>query len=214
MAVLIPKVVHRIWFGPHEMRDELEQFGESWERHGYEVRLWTEANLPPLRNQAVYDGITEQNVNVGCGVPELGKWVQRADIASYELIWRYGGIYANTDMECLRSLDEILGGVRAFAGFEIDRYLSNALMGCTPRHAFFDAVIRELPNRYRTNPGAPMSEQTGPHLLTEVATRRTDLTMFDRKFFNPYWFEDMEREWDDHPDAYTSHHWGHTRGLA
>jgi mannosyltransferase OCH1-like enzyme len=210
-VILIPKVVHRIWFGPEPMRGELIEFGEMWKQHGYELLLWTERNLPPLVNQAIYD---DPNIGrfVGGGVPRLGKWVQRADVVSYELIWRFGGIYANTDMECLRSLDPLLDDVEAFAGREQEHFLSNALMGCVPGHPFFRAVIDRLPSRYREMPGAPMNATTGPHLLTEVAQQRDDLTIFPAECFNPFLYDDMSAEWDDYPDAYTRHHWGHQRG--
>lgn len=209
--VVIPRVVHRIWFGPEPMRDELVAYGESWEAAGYEVRLWTEQNLPPLVNQQVYD---DPNIGmwVGGGVPRLGRWVQRADLVSYELLYQFGGIYANTDMECVRPLDPILDGVTAFAGYEQEHFLSNALMGCTPGHPFFRAVIDRLPARYYGMAGCPMNVTTGPHLLTAVAGERDDLTRFPAEFFNPFLYTDMGREWDTYPDAYTRHHWGHQRG--
>jgi len=195
------------------MREELEEYGRSWARHGYEVRHWTEANLPPLRNQAVYDLIETNGVNTGGGVPELGVWVQRADVVSYELLWRFGGIYANTDVECLKPLDPILDGVEAFCGIEQGEFYCNALMGAVPGHPFLDALLDELFDRYvaRTRVGQAMNEVTGPHCLTEYANR-FDITVFPQHYFYPYGYLEMDREWDEHPDSYCSHHWNHTRG--
>lgn len=210
---MIPEVVHRIWFGPKPMRRELIEFGKTWERHGYDLKLWTEANMPPLRNQWVYDEIARRGVNVGGGVPELGVWVQRADIVSYELLYEFGGIYANTDMECLRRLP--LGGVNAFAGIEEDRWLSNALMGCVPGHPLFGWIVDEIEPRYRELSDQPMNGVTGPHLLTAAHHLNPGkLKVFPKEAFQPvlYHPDDMRREWDDHPDAYTVQHWGHTRG--
>lgn len=211
---MIPRIVHRIWFGPKPMRRELVEFGKTWERHGYAVKLWTEDNLPKLRNQWIYDEIAIRGVNTGGGVPELGVWVQRADVVSYELIYEFGGIYANTDMECLRSLDPILEGVTAFAGMEDGEFLSNALMGCEAGNPFFGHLIDELAIRYRELPGEPMNGVTGPHLLTKC--RREDpagLTVFPKEFFNPVLFdgESMRQEWGEFPESYCVHHWGHTR---
>lgn len=213
MPALIPKVVHRIWFGPHQMRDELVEYGKSWERHGYEVKLWTEDNLPPLRCQRVYDEIGDgRPINVGGGVQELGVWVQRADVVAYELVSRFGGIVANTDIECLRPLDPILDGVSCFAGYEDDIFLCNALMGATPRHEFFDLVLEELPRRWDSLQGEPMNGVTGPHFLTFMGNRHSDLIeRMPREWFYPYSYTEMDREHLEHPEAYTSHHWGHTR---
>jgi mannosyltransferase OCH1-like enzyme len=196
------------------MRRELIEFGKTWERLGYETILWTEATLPELRNQEIYDEIELVGVNTGGGVPELGVWVQRADLVSYELIWQFGGIYANTDMEALRSLDPILRDVEAFAGMEDGEFLSNALMGCVAGHHFFSDLIDELPIRFREMRGEPMNAVTGPHLLSRM--QREDpggLTVFPKKYFNPVLYDgqDMSNEWAEHPDSYCVHHWGHTR---
>ena len=195
------------------MRQELIDYGKAWEKFGYEVRLWTEANLPPLRNRTIYERVGERIVNVGAGVPALGKWVQRADIASYELIFRYGGIYANCDIEPLRDVHLLLDGIDAFAGWEQQfSVVCNALMGCTAEHPFFDAVIRELPLRYERMPFASMNETTGPHLITDVYRTTPGLRVFDERTFYPYNFLEMNREHDTHPDSFAAHHWGHTRG--
>lgn len=214
MGLVIPEVVHRIWFGPKPMRRELIEFGRTWERAGYEAKLWTEANLPELRNQEIYDEIGRVGVNTGGGVPELGVWVQRADVVSYELIFQFGGIYANTDMECLRSLRPILHGVEAFAGMEDGEFLSNALMGCAQGNAFYGELLEELPVRFRELPGEPMNAVTGPHLLSRMQRLNpAGLTVFPKEHFNPVLFDgqDMAREWGDFPESFCVHHWGHTR---
>lgn len=218
MALEIPKVVHRCWFGPHEMRDELYAYERSWERHGYATFLWGEHNLPDdLETRPLLDQIREFGVNVGGGVPELGVWVQWADVVSYELVYRYGGIYANTDMECLRSLDKLLDGVSAFAGLEQGEFIGNALFGAVPHHPFFRELLDELPERYDVRArqlGQPMNEVTGPYCITDAQARTGLLTVFPSSHFYPYLYGEMHREHDEHPDAYTSHHWGHTRGYA
>ena len=67
----IPRVFHRIWLGDAPMPEEYVRFGEGWERlhPGWTMRLWTDADLPPLRNQAAFDVATS--------------FAQRADIARY-----------------------------------------------------------------------------------------------------------------------------------
>lgn len=197
------------------MRQELVDFGHKWESFGYDVCLWTEKNLPELRNQALYDKLPEVGVNTGGGISELGVWVQRADIAAYELLYEYGGVYANTDIEPLKSFDRILNGVQAFAGWEIqDQFVCNALMGCVPQNRFFDLLIDMLLARWESLPGRPMNEQTGPHLLTAAHRANPGLTVFPQHYFYPYSYVEMGREWDEHPDSYASHHWGHTRGMV
>jgi mannosyltransferase OCH1-like enzyme len=142
----------------------------------------------------------------------LGVWVQRADVVSYELIYEFGGIYANTDMEALRRIPR--DGINAFAGMEDGEFLSNALMGCEPGADFYGWVISELGPRYAEHSAQPMNFTTGPHLLTWVYRNLcNDLHVFPKEAFNPVLFdgESMRGEWAEHPDSYCVHHWGHTR---
>lgn len=213
---MIPRQVHRLWLGPDPMPDEYVAYGRTWKAHGYELWDWTEETMPPPINRRTYDAIARTPVNVGGGKPELGVWVQRADILGYELVWRYGGIYVNCDVECVRPLDPILEGVGAFAGWEIqDQFLCNAVMGGTRRHPFWWKCVEELAPRYRRMWRQPMNEVTGPHYLTaqwRAHGAAMNVTAFPQEYFYPFSYLEMDREWDDHPDAYLRHHWGHTRG--
>lgn len=179
----------------------------SWDRH-----TWTERDMPPLRNQAEY-ALCEHTA--GAGVPMA---VQRAATAAYELIWRFGGVYLNCDMQPLRPLDDLLDNP-AFAGLNADRYLCNAVLGGEPRSPFFDAVISELPFRVAANPHAGMEVQTGPHLLTAVWWTIPELiTVLPREAFN-YAQHGLIRHGEDSvyteaarsAGAYALHHWGHRR---
>ena len=94
-----------VWLGPDPLPAEFEPFLESWRRHhpDWELKLWGEDNLPAdLRRAEVYD--TERQP------------VERADILRLELIWRFGGVYVDTDFECYRPIDELIEGADFFTG--------------------------------------------------------------------------------------------------
>jgi mannosyltransferase OCH1-like enzyme len=195
------------------MRDELVQFGEAWEAFGYDVRLWTEQNLPELQNQRVYDELETHRVNAGGQPPHVARYVQRADVVAYELVWQFGGIVANCDIEPVRRLT-IVDGVPAWAGFELQNVaVCNALIGAAaPHHPFWQACIDRIAERWPLERYEPMERVTGPGCITGVWEDRDDLTVFEQGVFYPFSFVEMEREWWDWPDAYVRHHWGHTRG--
>ena len=114
-GLLIPKVFHRIWLGG-PLPDEYVAFGESFQRchPQWQMILWDETNLPPLRNQQAFAAATSL--------------AQKADIARYELLYRQGGIYLDTDFECRKSLEPLLDGVRSFAATEDERWISIGIM--------------------------------------------------------------------------------------
>src|SRR5438309_627607 len=148
-SLLIPRVIHRVWPGEDPLPAELEAYGESWERHhpGWEMKLWRPSDLPPLRNQAHFDSATS--------------YAMRSDIARYELLLRFGGIYVDTDFECLRPFDDLLAGVEAFMGTEDGWFLTNALMGAVPGHPVIEAVVDAIPGSIAANPEGPPNELTG-----------------------------------------------------
>ena len=48
MSIAIPRLFHQIWLGPDPFPAEYVEYQRSWTRHhpGWELRLWTEADLP------------------------------------------------------------------------------------------------------------------------------------------------------------------------
>lgn len=174
---VIPRLVHRLWFGPRPMPDVYQEFGAGWVRlnPGWRVHDWGYEDLPVLRNQYLFGrcGVTWGGV-AGGGKQATARQVQQADIAAYELVEQFGGVYVNCDLEPLEPLDGLLDVVagRAFAVRSPHRrYLSNAVLGGPSGHGFWSAVVDFLPTMVAASPAKAMNKQTGPALLTEVAAR-------------------------------------------
>jgi inositol phosphorylceramide mannosyltransferase catalytic subunit len=201
VTLLIPRTFHRIWFGG-AMPAEFERYGATWREHhpDWEMVTWTEDTLPPLRNQAAFDA-----------APSMA---QKADIARYELLLRFGGVYIDCDFECLRSIEPLIAGVEAFAAREDDHFVNVAIMGAVPGHPLFTAAVEEIPGRIAALPHAGVNEQTGPHLLTALVQAHGEgtpqLTVFGPPEFYPYKFDEMHRRGEAFPTAYGVHHWAHS----
>lgn len=203
---MIPQVIHRIWVGP-PMPDHLAAYGDTWRAHhpGWEHRLWTEANMPELRNQRLYD--QADRITPG------HEGQLRADIARYEILERFGGVYVDCDMECLRPLDRLLDGVDCFAGWEKqNRWVNNAILGAVPGHPFIAALVAGVERNVRRRWGARPNILTGPQYLTPVYRRHAaEVTVFPQGRFYPYSFLELDRQGETFPDAYTVHHWENRR---
>ena len=94
----IPKTIHQIWLGKAFARPE--SWMNSWRdmNPGWQYRLWTDDNLPSLRNQRQFD--------------QMPHFPGKADILRYELLHRHGGIYLDADSECISPLtDDLLDNV-------------------------------------------------------------------------------------------------------
>jgi inositol phosphorylceramide mannosyltransferase catalytic subunit len=194
------------------MPPEFVRYGESFGRHhwGWKFKHWDESNLPPLRNQKWFD--------------EATSYAQKADIARYEILHQVGGIYVDTDVECLKSFDPLLvEGGTCFCANEAPRRMavSNAVIGAIAGHPFLDALIRQIPFSIEAYPSRGPNWQTGPEMLTWVLAERQkqgidDVVVFPGELFYPHhWvphFGPNVRQRPTYrsqafPNAYAVHHW-------
>lgn len=166
------KTIHRLWLGS-PMPDRYRDYGRRWQElnPGWELHDWTAEDLPRLANQDIYDELEHGAVAPIPVPPHVAIATQRADVAGYELVHMFGGVYVNCDMEPLRPLDGHLPDT-AWAAYEDDLFLNNGAIGApAPGNPFWRAVIDELPRRFIRMAGQPFNKVTGPYLLTDVYKR-------------------------------------------
>lgn len=114
---MIPKVIHYCWFGGNPKPSIAERCMKSWEKQcpDYKIIEWNELNYnidsAPLYVRQAYD---------------KKKWAFVADFVRLQIIYEYGGIYLDTDVELVNNLDELLR-YHAYFGFEEDDYINTGL---------------------------------------------------------------------------------------
>ena len=163
------RTIHRLWLGS-PMPARYAAYGRAWAElnPGWDVHDWGAHDLPRLTNQDIYDQLQHGAVAPVPLPPHVAIATQRADIAGYEIVHRFGGVYVNCDIEPLRPLDGHLPDT-AWAAYEDHRFLNNGAIGAPePGHPFWAAVIEELPRRFHAMPGRTFNQVTGPYLLTDV----------------------------------------------
>ena len=122
---MIPKIIHYCWFGRRELPSLAVKCIESWRRYlpDYEIREWNEDNF---------------DVNIILYTEEAyrqGKYAFVSDYARFWILYRYGGIYFDTDVEIIRPMDDIIAKGN-FMGFEVDPDGENTPGRYAPRHCF------------------------------------------------------------------------------
>lgn len=172
----------------------------------WEHRLWTDEDFGWLQNQALFDAASE--ISAG------HEGQLRSDIARYEILHRYGGVYVDCDMEALRPLDPLLEH-RAFAAWELDGvWVNNAVLGAEPGHPMLAQLIRRIPAQCRRHKGKRPNRITGPHLVTPVArAHRHTVELLPSLAFYPYGWDELDRADEDYPNSLMIHHWWNQRKL-
>lgn len=95
---MIPKVIHYCWFGRNPKPELINKCIESWKKFcpDYEIKEWNEDNFDIHQCPYVEEAY------------ECKKWAFVSDCARLKIIYDNGGIYLDTDVELLDSLDNIL----------------------------------------------------------------------------------------------------------
>lgn len=185
----IPRTFHRVWLGTAPMPGAHVAYGESWQRlhPDWTMRLWTDADAPAPP-----------------GVARARNLAERADLVRYEILRRHGGIYIDTDMECLRPIDELLRGVRAFAAYEVPGRLCNAVIGATPGHPAFERAVTLA----QTTVGRGVyPNATATSFLTYVMEAEPDATLFAPERFYPVLWDDRANPAPAGDPPHAMHHW-------
>ncbi|MCV2349267.1 glycosyltransferase family 32 protein [Paucibacter sp. Y2R2-4] len=203
MAILIPRVFHQIWINSKnpELPSEYAAYRDSWLRlhPGWEYKLWNLDNLDftPQRQELLR---------------MAGSYAQMADILRYEILFRHGGVYLDTDFECRKNIDGIMSGVKNFACSEDGSSVTNAIIGAIPGSVYMQRCIQSMPKQVGlTSP----TIETGPGFLTKVLLGQgiaSDFTLYPTAWFYPYGWNETHRSAQEFPEAYAIHRWAHSWG--
>lgn len=95
---MIPKIIHYCWFGRNPLPELALKCIESWKKYlpDYEIKEWNEDNF---------------DVNMIPYTAEAYAAKKYAYVSDYARLWvlyQYGGIYFDTDVEVIRPIDDIL----------------------------------------------------------------------------------------------------------
>lgn len=109
MCKTIPKVIHYCWFGRNPLPDSARKCIDSWRKFfpDYEIKEWNEDNFDI--NEIPY---TAEAYGAK-------KYAFVSDYARFKILYEHGGIYFDTDVEVIKSFEDILDK-GAFMGCEID----------------------------------------------------------------------------------------------
>lgn len=95
---MIPKIIHYCWFGGNPLPPLALKCIESWRKYlpDYEIKEWNEDNF---------------DVNIIPYTAEAYKAKKYAFVSDYARFWilyKYGGLYFDTDVEVIRNMDDII----------------------------------------------------------------------------------------------------------
>lgn len=95
---MIPKIIHYCWFGRNPLPESAVKCIDSWKKFfpDYEIKEWNEdnfdVNIIPYTKEAY----------------EAKKYAFVSDYARFWILYHHGGLYFDTDVEVIKSMDHII----------------------------------------------------------------------------------------------------------
>ena len=133
---MIPKIIHYCWFGKKPLDKKTIKCIKSWRKYfpDFEIKEWNETNFDVSMFRYTAEAYSEK------------KWAFVSDVARLYALYREGGIYFDTDVEVIRSFDNLLDGKVVF-GLEDYDSIATCVMITPKGFSLFDSLISEYENR-------------------------------------------------------------------
>ncbi len=131
---MIPKVIHYCWFGRKPLPELALRCIDSWKKYlpNHSIKEWNEDNYDINKNQYIREAYAAK------------KYAFVSDYARFDILYHYGGIYFDTDVELVKNLQPIINK-GAFAGCESEGLLNTGLgFGSEPNLV----ILKEILNSY------------------------------------------------------------------
>lgn len=117
----IPRIIHYCWFGRNPLPAMAIRCIKSWRKFlpDYEIWEWNEDGIAPHSN-ALADKYMSFDTNIIPYTQEAyssRKYAFVSDYARFWVLYKYGGLYFDTDVEVIRNMDHIIAK-GPFMGFE------------------------------------------------------------------------------------------------
>lgn len=188
----IPRVIHQIWVGKNPFPEKYKAWQKTWQSlPGWTYKLWTDKEVEqfPLINQKTYN--SEKNLGA------------RADLLRLEILYREGGVYVDTDFECLKPeiFEALNNSYDFYCGLQLldcEAFLiNNAIIGSIPGHPILKACIDLLPFHFNSKWNLQIIFR-GPGLFTSMVVEHMNKKhrdiVFPPGFFYPLGVDQLKQK--------------------
>lgn len=179
------KVIHYCWFGKGKKPTIIEKCMESWTKicPDFKIIEWNEnnfdVNICPYVKQAY----------------EAKKYAFVSDYARFYVLNKFGGVYLDTDVELVKSIEPLLEN--NFTGFENECSVATGLiMACEKENALCKAMIEEYDKDKFINDDGSFNLRTVCHRVTDwfvanglkldgTTQNVAGYVVYQKEYFNP-----------------------------
>lgn len=209
---MIPKKIHYCWFGNNPIPEKDKKNFDSWKKFcpDYEILEWNETNYDVSKIPYIKEAY------------QCKKYAFVSDYARLDILYNHGGIYMDTDVEIIKSIDFVLDN-EAFCGREKNSKVGLGLISGSVKGL---PIIKDLMEYYHDKSFydeegqmnlTPIGEYTDAVLipkgmvLEDVMQVIEGMRIYPSSYFDPYDFYTGKAVSDEAiKKAYCIHHYNAT----
>lgn len=157
---MIPKKIHYCWFGQNPLPELAQKCIASWKKFcpDYEIIEWNESNFDVNCCDYVKEAYAAK------------KWAFVSDYARFKILYEYGGLYFDTDVELIKPIDDIVAKGN-FIGRENEHDLSVAPglgLGTIPHLNIYKTLLELYQTIHFINADGSQNSKTIVDYTTEI----------------------------------------------
>ncbi len=230
----IPKIIHHIWLGS-KLPEAYESWYQSWRKYhpDWKFIFWTDTTQNYDRGKVIHsfdelaaclrDGL-EQFLVVDVHrlmfdnkrfFDAADNYGERSDILKWEIVYQFGGVYVDTDFECLKPLDPLHHAFDFYTGLQpLDTHrvqLGAALFAAKPGHDFLKACVGGIA---KNQDKKHIVTRTGPlyftaSLISTIRNASGINIILPASYLYPCSYEQRGTKKDlwCKPESFAVHHW-------
>ena len=194
---MIPKIIHYCWFGQNPLPPLALVCISSWKKYlpEYEIKEWNETNF---------------DIGITCYTQEAyaaKKYAFVSDYARFWILYKYGGVYFDTDVEVIKSMDDILVrgsfmGCEKNGGKEMIAVAPGLGMAAIPKLEIYKEILALYENLHFVEKGI-LNTKTVVEYTTELLIKRglknisgiqslDGLIIYPVQYFCPFNYENKD----------------------
>lgn len=135
---MIPKKIHFCWFSGEEYPENIKKCLASWRKKlpDYEIVCWTRKNFDFEKNAFAVEALKAK------------KWAFVSDYVRLSVLYEFGGIYLDSDVEVIKPFDDSLLRNPAFLGLESNGVITAWLIGAEAKNPLIKDFLEYYKDRH------------------------------------------------------------------
>lgn len=168
---MIPKIIHAVWVGGKPMTKLAKKCLRSWKKHcpSYEIKIWNETNFDINENEYCKQAY------------KCKKWAFVSDYIRLRVLFEYGGIYMDLDVEVVKNLDVFLSN-KAFSGFETETMIPTGIIASEKKGKWVGELLKYYNDKNFIREDGSMDLTTNVVTITNITEKLCKNLSLDNKY--------------------------------